>query len=88
MRGTSTLVADISQAEITHISKHGFWMLLDNEELHLPFEQFPWFKSATIDEICAVERVSEKHLFWETLDIDLSIDSIKNPAEFPLISAK
>lgn len=38
----------ISAAEVTNISRHGFWPLLDDEELLLPFEQFPWFKSATV----------------------------------------
>lgn len=43
MFGTS-----ISAAEVTHVSKHGFWLLLDAEELLVPFELFPWFKNATI----------------------------------------
>ncbi len=29
-----------SVAEVTHLSKHGFWMLLDEEELLLPFALF------------------------------------------------
>jgi hypothetical protein len=32
-----------SVAEVTHVSRHGFWVLLGAEELFLPFEQFPWF---------------------------------------------
>jgi hypothetical protein len=39
MPGTST-----STLEVTNISKHGFWLLLDRRELFLPFEDFPWFK--------------------------------------------
>jgi hypothetical protein len=39
-----------SAAEVTNISKHGFWLLLDEEELLLPFEQFPWFRSATVEQ--------------------------------------
>ena len=44
MPGTITSVA-----EVTHVSKHGFWLLLDAEELLVPFELFPWFKKATIE---------------------------------------
>ena len=36
----------ISAPEVTNISRHGFWLLLGDEELLLPFEQFPWFRSA------------------------------------------
>jgi hypothetical protein len=27
--------------EVTNISRHGFWILLDDRELFLPFEEFP-----------------------------------------------
>ena len=52
-----------SAAEVTNISKHGFWLLLDEEELLLPFEQFPWFRSATVEQITNVERPSPEHLY-------------------------
>ena len=45
---SATLGADISQVEVTNVSKHGFWLLLDDEELLLPFAEFPWFKDASI----------------------------------------
>ncbi|MSQ53194.1 MAG: DUF2442 domain-containing protein, partial [Betaproteobacteria bacterium] len=34
--------------EVTNISKHGFWLLLENEELFLPFSEFPWFRDVPI----------------------------------------
>jgi hypothetical protein len=81
MPGTSTLAVEIS-----HVSQHGLWVLLDAEELFLPFEQFPWFRDATIAQICSVERPTEDHLYWKQLDIDLSLQSIRNPTAFPLIA--
>lgn len=75
-----------SAAEVTHVSKHGFWLLLGDEELAVPFSEFPWFKSATIEQLSAVERPSANHLYWPQLDIDLSIESIRNPQAFPLVS--
>ena len=45
-----------SVVEITHVSRHGFWLLLDNEELLVPFADFPWFRQATIDQLMNVER--------------------------------
>jgi hypothetical protein len=73
-------------AEVTNISKHGFWLLLGQEELLVPFAEFPWFKNVTIEQICAVERPSPEHLYWPQLDVDLSVESIRNPAAFPLMS--
>ena len=83
MPGTNT-----SQAEVTHISKHGFWLLLDDEELLVAFEHFPWFKNATVEQLCDVEWPALNHLYWPQLDADVSVESIREPAAFPLISGK
>ncbi len=75
-----------SGAEVTHISGHGFWLLLGDEELAVPYTEFPWFIKATVGQILAVERPTENHLYWPQLDIDLSVESLRNPAAFPLVS--
>lgn len=82
MPGIGTLAA-----EVTHISPNGLWLLLEEEEeLLLSFEQFPWFRKGTIDQVSRVQRPSKDHLYWPDLDIDLSIESIRKPAAFPLVS--
>jgi Protein of unknown function (DUF2442) len=81
MHGTT-----ISAAEVTHISSHGFWVLIDDEELLLPYEKFPWFKQATVEQISHVEHPSPDHLYWPSLDVDLSVSSIRRPQDFPLVS--
>ena len=81
-----------SLAEVTKISAHGFWLLLSDsesaptKELLLPFDQFPWFRTATIAQVTQVERPTPDHLYWPALDIDLSIESIHHPENFPLVS--
>lgn len=81
MLGIATL-----PAEVTNVSSHGFWLLLGDEELAVPFSEFPWFKAATIEQLSAVERPTENHLYWPQLDIDLSVESIRKPGAFPLVS--
>ena len=81
MPGTTTLAA-----EVTHISRHGLWVLLGDEELLLPFDQFPWFRQATIEQITNVERPAPDHLYWPSLDVDLSVNSIRRPDQFPLVA--
>jgi hypothetical protein len=80
--------AATSEAEITNISKHGFWLLLDGSELFLPFEDFPWFKQATIEQILRVERSASGHLHWPGLDVELSVNSIEHPERYPLKSKR
>jgi hypothetical protein len=72
--------------EVSNVSPHGFWLLLGSEELFVPFAAFPWFRSATISQITKVEMPSIRHLYWPDLDIDLSVESIRNPEAFPLVS--
>ena len=81
MHGTTT-----SAAEVTNISRHGFWILLGDEELLLSYEQFPWFRQATVEQIVNVEWPAPDHLYWPSLDIDLSVSSIRRPEDFPLVS--
>ena len=77
---------DTSAVEITNISQHGFWILLEGHELFLAFHDFPWFKDAAVGAIVKVEYHHPQHLYWPDLDIDLHVESIEDPAQFPLIS--
>ncbi len=81
MPGTVTL-----GVELTNVSAHCFWLLLGDEELAVPFSEFPWFKQATIEQLGEVRRPTEDHLYWPGLDIDLSVESIRNPENFPLVA--
>ena len=76
----------ISPVEVTNISRHGFWVLLNEEELFLAFSEFPWFQDASVSKILHVERPSRNHLYWPELDVDLAVESIRHPERFPLIS--
>ena len=82
MPGTSTLVA-----EVTHVSKFGFWLLIAEEELFVPFSEFPWVRQATIEQLMTIDWPTPDHLYWPLLDVDLSVESIRHPENFPLVSA-
>lgn len=75
-----------SAVEVSNVSKHGFWLLIEDSERFVPFEQFPWFQSAAIGQLLNVELASSRHLYWPDLDIDLAVESIDHPERFPLVS--
>lgn len=75
-----------SGVEVANVSPHGFWLLIGSEELFVPFASFPWFRDATIAQITKVEMPSVRHLYWPDLDVDLSVESIRDPDAFPLVS--
>lgn len=75
-----------SAVEVTNISQHGLWLLIEEGEYFLPFETFPWFKDASVGKLLHVELPSEHHVYWPELDVDLEIDSIVHPERYPLVS--
>ncbi|MDP1613332.1 MAG: DUF2442 domain-containing protein [Sulfuritalea sp.] len=83
---SAALGTNISPVEVTNVSRHGFWILLEAEELFLPFSEFPWFRDAAIGKILHVELPWPNHLYWPELDVDLAVESIRHPERFPLVS--
>ncbi len=83
---SAALGKNTSPVEVSNISPHGFWLLLGDEELFVPFSEFPWFREANVRQISHVELPTTHHLYWPELDVDLAVDSIRNPKAFPLVS--
>jgi hypothetical protein len=75
------------EVEVTNISIHGFWLLISEKEYFLPFVKFPWFKKSSIDDLQNVQLLHSTHLYWSVLDIDLDLDSIEHPDNYPLIAS-
>ena len=67
-------------------SPHGFWMMVREKEYFLDFEHFPWFRRASLDQLFRVELLHEQHLDWPELDVDLDLDRIEHPENFPLVA--
>ena len=74
----------VSDLEVTNISTHGIWLLVDEREFFLSYEDFPWFKEVPIGNILRVEQPTPGHFYWPDLDVDLGIESIEHPEKFPL----
>jgi hypothetical protein len=74
-----------SVAEVSNISAHGLWLLIQDREYFLPFDEYPWFKTANISQILNVKLNHDHHLHWPDLDVDLEIESLANPTKYPLL---
>ena len=84
MINSKTHVKIIRKTEVTHISANGIWILTGDKELFMSYNDFPWFKEAPEEKIFNIEEPTPGHFYWPDLDIDLSVNIIKNPALFPL----
>ncbi|BAZ93027.1 uncharacterized protein FOKN1_0625 [Thiohalobacter thiocyanaticus] len=79
--GTNT-----SGVEVTNVSPHGFWLLVEGRELYLPFGQFPWFRDASIAALGRIEQPKRNHFHWPELDVDLTLEMIESPEKYPNVS--
>jgi hypothetical protein len=75
-----------SAVEVTNVAASGFWLMVIDREMFVPFELFPWFRDATIGQLTHVQSTTAGHLRWPDLDIDLAVESIEHPDRFPLLS--
>ncbi|MCH8068157.1 MAG: DUF2442 domain-containing protein [Candidatus Marinimicrobia bacterium] len=76
---------NISEVEVSNISKHGFWLFVNEKEYFLPYDEYPWFKDAKVSDILNVTLLHKFHLYWGKLDIDLEVSSLDNLNHYPLI---
>ena len=87
--GATTSGADaFGGPEVTHVSSNGIWVLASGREHFLPYDDFPWFKDASISQILRVEEPVAGHFYWPDLDVDLSVEIIEHAERFPLSSRK
>jgi hypothetical protein len=74
-----------SKVEITNISAFGVWIIINETEYFMPYSEYPWFKEAKVADILNVQLINDMHLYWEELDIDIEVASLKNLEKYPLI---
>ncbi len=72
--------------EVLNVSMYGLRILVKGEEFFLPYERYPWFKTATIEQLphCEISPAGVG-LHWPDLDVDLAIESLRHPEKFPLL---
>lgn len=80
-RGKST-----SAVEVVNISPFGLWVHHERREYFLDHDKFPWFRDAKLRDVLHVVAESESHLRWPELDVDLHIESLQRPVDYPLVS--
>lgn len=82
---SSVLGRNILDAEVQEITRNGIWVFVKGKEYMLPFAQYPWFKGAKIAEVLNLRLLHSNHLYWPDLDVDLGIEVLEHPEQFPLI---
>lgn len=68
------------------VSPFGVWLLFCKKEYFLNHRNFPWFRKSSVEAVMNVQALSKNHLYWPDLDIDLHLDSLENPSNYPLVA--
>lgn len=73
-----------SDSEVTNISAVGFWLLVDDGEYFVPFDDYPAFQKATVVQIYTMQQLSPTQFYWPELDIDIELEALEHPERYPL----
>ena len=84
MKLFNTGATTLEPTEILNVSKYGVWIAVNGHEYFMSYQDFPWFEHGTIAQILHVELLHGEHLYWPDLDVDLTIDSLRKPENYPL----
>ena len=76
--------AATSRSEVTNITRHGFWLLVDDREYFVPFAAYTVFRTATVEQIYNVRRSGPDQFHWPELDADIELAALETPEAFPL----
>ncbi|MBI2849595.1 MAG: DUF2442 domain-containing protein [Chloroflexi bacterium] len=74
---------DIS-VSVENITPFGIWLFANKKEYFLSYQDYPYFRERTLNEIQKVQLLHGYHLYWPELDVDLEIDNLENPEKYPL----
>ena len=77
-------VSSPADTEVTNIQRTGFWVMVDYNEYFVAFDEYPDFKKATVAQIHGLRR-SKGGLHWDELDVDIEIEALKHPDQYPLM---
>jgi hypothetical protein len=76
---------NVLQIEVSQIDGRGLWLCVHDKEYFLPYDEYPWFRDAKVRDILDVGVAHGHHLHWPSLDVDLEIDSLEHPENYPLL---
>jgi hypothetical protein len=74
----------LTNSEITSITPLGFWLLVNDREYFVPFEDYPAFRNAVLSEIYEMQQIGPENFHWPSLDIDIELGALDQPEQFPL----
>jgi hypothetical protein len=70
---------------VLSITIDGVFITAFGKDYFLSFNRLPWFKDAKVSDIMNVRNVGTMGIRWDSMDVDLELDSLIHPVKYPLI---
>jgi hypothetical protein len=67
------------------ITSDGIIVSVLGRDFYLSYDRLPWFKNAKVSDVFNVKMCGDDGIRWEALDVDLEIESLKHPEQYPLV---
>lgn len=74
-----------TSVSVLMINSQGIMLSVQGNDFFVSYNRMPWLKDARISDVLNVRMSGRSAIEWETLGVDLEIDSLKHPERYPLI---
>ena len=85
MKKNSKKNTERTSVSVRSIMPDGIFLTVCENDYYVSYSRLPWFREAKIMDIFNVEMIGDYAVRWDTLDVDLEIDSLKHPERYPLV---
>lgn len=67
------------------INDQGLMISVQGQDFFLSYNRIPWMRNASIADALYVTMSGRNAIEWPNLDVDLEIESLKHPEQYPLV---
>lgn len=73
-----------TSVKVLTITANGILLSIPDGDFFLNYNDFPWFKNASVNDVFDVEMEGDSAVRWDKLNVDLEIESILHPEKYPV----
>lgn len=74
-----------TSVSVLMINAQGIMLSVQGNDFFISYNRVPWLRDARISDVLNVRMSGRSAIEWETLGVDLEIESLKHPERYPLI---
>ncbi|MDY5238399.1 MAG: DUF2442 domain-containing protein [Bacteroides helcogenes] len=74
-----------TSVSVLMINAQGIMLSVQGNDFFISYNRMPWLRDARISDVLNVRMSGRSAIEWETLGVDLEIESLKHPERYPLI---